>query len=155
MLCTETNIRPCSENQHKGYFHKKWPFKVGLTWCVSFVLALCTAANCMLRREGLSFAFEKWPTPALSPPATPNTHFLCALWAPRLCIMEQHQSNTLFESKMHGKILPQKTGDSCPLLGIRAVIFELKIAERRHTGCRNTWATICSSSLKKKKKTNN
>lgn len=57
---------------------KKWPFKVGLTRCVSFVLALCTAANCMLRREGLSFAYDKCPWPAPSPPATPNTHlFMC------------------------------------------------------------------------------
>lgn len=78
MLCTETNIHPCSENQHKDYFHKKWPFKVGLTWCVSFVLALCTAANCMLRRQGLSFAYDKCPLAAPSPPAPPNTHlFMC------------------------------------------------------------------------------
>lgn len=53
-------------------------FRAGLTWCVSVVLALCTAANCMLRRECLPFACEKLPTPAPSPPAIPNTHlFIC------------------------------------------------------------------------------
>lgn len=111
MLCTETNIHPCSENQHKDYFRKKWPFKVGLTWCVSFVLALCTAANCMLRREGLSFACEKWPTPAPSPPATPNTHlFMCTLGSKALHHGIAPEQHAVFKVKCMAKSSPKRQG---------------------------------------------